>query len=103
MGVYVFDMEMPRSCNECRFSVNGFCRASPKLAVGAAMSKRERANYCPLVCVPPHGRLIDADALIKSDSVVGKLMMFGGEYVFTQSEIDRAPTIIPAEPEEEGE
>ena len=53
------------------------------------------------VPVPPHGRCIDADALIKSDSVVGKLMMFGGEYVYTQSEIDRATTIIPADPEKE--
>lgn len=52
------------------------------------------------VPVPPHGRLIDADALMKLDRMVGKLMMYGGEYVYTQAEIDRAPTIIP---EEEGE
>ena len=38
-------------------------------------------------------RLIDADALGKTDRPVGKLMMFGGEYVYTQTEIDRAPTI----------
>ena len=47
--------------------------------------------------VPPHGRCIDVDALTKSDRLVGKLMMFGGEYVYTQTEIDRAPTILPAE------
>ncbi len=47
----------------------------------------------------PHGRLIDVDALQKSDRMVGKLMMFGGEYVYTQAEIDRAPTVIPAEKE----
>lgn len=46
--------------------------------------------------VPEHGRLIDADALTKSDRMVGKLMMFDGEYVYTQAEINRAPTIIPA-------
>lgn len=51
--------------------------------------------------LPPHGRLIDADALTKSDRMVGKIMMYGGEYVYTQAEIDRAPTIIPAS--EEGE
>lgn len=38
-------------------------------------------------------RLIDADALGKTDRPVRKLMMFGGEYVYTQTEIDRAPTI----------
>lgn len=45
----------------------------------------------------PHGRCIDADALVKSDRMVGKLMMYDGEYVYTQAEIDRAPTIIEAE------
>ena len=50
--------------------------------------------------LPPHGRLIDADALTKSDSLVGKMMMFGGEYVYTQTEIDRTPTILEAEVEE---
>lgn len=44
----------------------------------------------------PHGRLIDADALATSGRMVGKLMMYGGEYVYAQAEIDRAPTIIPA-------
>lgn len=46
--------------------------------------------------VPPHGDLIDRDALVKSDRMVGKLMMYGGEYVYTQTEIDSAPAIIPA-------
>jgi len=38
-------------------------------------------------------RLIDADALGKTNRPIGKLMMFGGEYVYTQTEIDSAPTI----------
>lgn len=37
-------------------------------------------------------RLIDADALGKSRPI-GKIMMFGGEYVYTQTEIDSAPTV----------
>ena len=51
--------------------------------------------------LPPHGRLIDADALIKLDRMVGKMMMYGGEYVYTQAEIDRSPTIVPASEKEE--
>lgn len=118
MGVYVFDMKMPHGCNECRFSVNGFCRASPKLAVGAAMSKRERTNYCPLVYVPPHGRCIDADAFAaemkKRQEAAGKwlreakdretavradaVLSFLCEVKLT---LDAAPTIIPAESSEE--
>lgn len=46
-------------------------------------------------------RLIDADVLGKTDRPVGKLMMYGGEYVYTQSEVDAAPTIIPAEEEQD--
>ena len=38
-------------------------------------------------------RLIDADALEQTDRPIEKLMMFGGEYVYTQTEIDLAPTI----------
>ncbi len=56
-------------------------------------------NSYQAIPLPPHGRLIDADAFGKSDRMVGKMMMFGGEYVYTQSEIDRAPTIIKAEGE----
>lgn len=48
------------------------------------------------VPVPEHGRLIDADALPTYDKPIGKMMMFGGEYVYTQTAIDNAPTIIPA-------
>ncbi len=91
MGVYIFDMAMPTSCDACPLRASCVHR----------IYLERRADYCPLVYVPPHGRLIDADALIKSDSVVGKLMMFGGEYIYTQSEIDRAPTIIPVDLEKE--
>lgn len=47
----------------------------------------------------PHGRLIDADALIidKSQDLIHKGMVFGGQYVFSESAILNAPTIIEAE------
>ena len=61
----------------------------------------KREDHCPLVSVPEHGRLIDADALPTYDKPIGKLMMFGGEYVYTQTAIDNAPTIIPADKEAE--
>lgn len=38
-------------------------------------------------------RLIDADALGTANRPIGKIMMFGGEYVYTQTEIDSAPTV----------
>ena len=52
---------------------------------------------CPLVPVPPHGRLIDADAL-KSDGF-HMIVCYTGKmpYEYTAMLIDDAPTIIPAE------
>lgn len=40
-------------------------------------------------------RLIDADALGKNNRPIGKIMMFGGEYVYTQTEIDSAHIAEP--------
>ena len=86
MSILIKGLEMPK--DGCHHLVYIY-------ADGTVLSGREHKA----VSVPPHGRLIDADALVKSDNMVRKMMMFGGEYVYTQSEIDCAPTIIPAEEE----
>ena len=89
MGVYIKDLKKPENCDICPIF----------LAFTTCGCDRD---HCMFQEVPePHGRLIDADALIKSDRMVGKLMMYGGEYVYTQAEIDRSPTIIPASEEAE--
>ena len=62
MGVYIPNMEMPEHCGECRFAVDGWCYAYGKPNIDA-LANDGRTNFCPLVPVPPHGRLIDADAL----------------------------------------
>ena len=103
MSVLVKGMEMPGSCYQCNMCVNVLygedivviCTALEKEII-ALMA--ERQDDCPLVEVPtPHGRLIDADALTTYPKPIGKLMMYGGEYVYTQTAIDDAPTIIGAE------
>lgn len=62
MGVYLPNMEMPKSCSECRFAVDGWCYAYGKPNVDA-LSDKGRTNWCPLVPVPPHYDLIDHNAL----------------------------------------
>ena len=86
MGVYIKGMEKPKSCEECRFCVNGWCYVlRPE---SEEERKRITTNYCPLIEIPPHGRLIDADALPR----------FGGRRGLVHSkDIDEAPTIIPGE------
>lgn len=62
MSVLIKGMEMPTCCEECRFSIDGFCQA---MEPGARTDddKAQVSNWCPLVEVPKHGRLIDADVL----------------------------------------
>ena len=48
--------------------------------------------------VPPHGRLIDADA-IPFNEPIRSMMVFGGEIVIAKTVIDEAPTVIPADKE----
>ena len=57
MGVYIKDMEMPECCGYCPFEYKNYCMAKPSLKVESAY----RHTRCPLVPVPPHGRLIDED------------------------------------------
>ena len=104
MGVYIKGMEMPETCYECPCGDNEFYEC---MATKGRISYHhdefgypdgERQEWCPLVLVPPHGRLIDADALLKGcKRVVGEFST--REYAFSQTAIENAPTIIPAEEE----
>lgn len=105
MSVLIKGMELPESCSGCAIRYEMFCPLRHRF-----IADEGRRKNCPLVPVPPHGRLIDADALISSIKMQtefcklmgGDLATAGGiiEKGFLQ-EIDNAPTIIPAEPGEE--
>ncbi len=97
MSVLIRDMEMPTSCADCRLMADGWCY-SVGLEQREKISTVKRPTWCHLVPVPPHGRLIDADALGVTDF---ELVMCRGEYKelakLLLEKIDAAPTIIPAE------
>ena len=108
MGVYIKGMEMPKNCGDCKAFVcykqwagdmgDCFCGITKE----DAKAKEKNAD-CPLVPVPPHGRCIDADAL---DADLERQDMHTGEWDavgFSIEEIENAPTIISADPAEEGE
>ena len=102
MGIYIKNIEMPKSCRECRFC-NGSVFFIPDCGVCAwcNVDGKVRDAYtmqdCPLIPIPEHGRLIDADEL--------KTAFPCGESVRTEcvrATIDHTPTVIPAElPKEE--
>lgn len=115
MSILIRGMEMPKSCGECEFRVDEsetnvhewiclinqyptfYCKKSQSHAEG-----EEYLQDCPLIEIPPHGRLIDADAMDTS------ILQEGFSYAITRRElrytpgevrqkIANAPTIIEAE------
>ena len=55
----LINMSMPENCRECRFGYDGKCFAEQpfhRFFVGDT-------HKCPLIELPPHGRLIDSDEL----------------------------------------
>lgn len=92
MSVYIKGMEMPTRCWECHFGHgdSGLCVVDFK-----QHGDWNAPQNCPLVPVPPHGRLIDADALLNDLLFPSKQFEQGMREL-----IGGAPTIIPAEEEE---
>lgn len=108
MGVYIKGMEMPTSCSECALNYDCFkC-----IVTGTPFFDHEhnfddkitRLNDCPLVELPPHGRLIDADALedrcsrqATDEWNKSTGTNWGYAYATFESDVEDAPTIIEAE------
>jgi hypothetical protein len=94
---YIVPKEIPNCCGRCP------CFHAEKLmycqAVKADKNKRiyapygeGRPDWCPLVEVPPHGRLIDADELVR--------IWTGAKfYGNIKPIVDARPTVIEAEGE----
>ena len=104
MSILIRGMEMPKSCWDCE--VGGAEQMDNATCPFYSMEYWEQENYqdkiadgCPLVPAPPHGRLIDADALLRvihdayevrdaeQNAIMDKVSML----------VIAAPTIIPAE------
>ncbi len=107
MSVLIKGVEMPKNCTECSCLNDEYwsCQASAMELFGEGADKK-RPNWCPLVPVPPHGRLIDADAVIKgieTDAIwkynaineYDSGIRSGARAVMRS--VRNAPTIIPAE------
>lgn len=65
MSILIKGMEMPTSFEECQ-TVLGCCDAFEDGTVWCRLAHGyigDERTVCPIVPVPPHGRLIDADAL----------------------------------------
>lgn len=108
MSILIIGMEMPKSCAGCALYRFG-CTMEGECWNVCAASEKDLDNpfdiglpvWCPLVPVPPHGRLIDADAFLakmKEDPLFPLVEKYGMSRV-----IEAQPTIIPAEGKEADE
>ena len=128
MSIYIKGMEIPTSCRKCGLMMNcddceGWeCYCLPlKKSIGHLEKFRDepyvltdkRRDDCPLLHVPKHGRLIDADALkstvleaLNNAITDGNSTPLGRalcEFIAKNivDEIEAAPTVIPADEEAE--
>jgi len=102
MSVIVKGMDMPENCQECEcLNVEHFfCQVSGRAPKDENMVKR-RPEWCQLIEVPPHGDLIDRDALRDNNCDAFEIKGADGTILAMDvSIIDDAPTIIPASEEE---
>ena len=99
MSVYIKGMEMPTTCSDCHlceqtdYYASPYCRVSDDddmMCINEIRAKRR--DNCPLIPVPEHGRLIDADALMEH---LGDVEYKGA----VKRVLIQATTIIPADKE----
>lgn len=96
MSLLIKGMEMPTRCGECLLA-----KLSPtgeSLICNYMLSRvpwDERPFDCPLVPVPSHGRLIDADEFLKR--AIGTKCFRGDYALMLENLVGESTTIIEAE------
>ena len=105
MSVLIKGMEMPKNCFDCPIGSDGAVCVLLGIGDGYLYHKHdafdaatERLPNCPLIELPPHGRLIDADEFYK-DINESILLTDGFKDAFNLW-FDEQPTIIEAEGED---
>ena len=97
-GIYIPDMEMPSGCTDCPVWAVLRCQSEINLPT--------RPRDCPLIPVPDHGRLIDADDEIEVWDVCGIEGVFRrskttvSKFLLGHCIEQIPPTVIPADKEE---
>ena len=97
-SIIIKGMEMPTSCCQCPVNMY-LCKRGYEYLLEHPALYDERAEDCPLVPVPPHGRLIDGDVAdvihFTEEDADGKDFYDG--ILYAANFISQQPTIIEAE------
>lgn len=115
MSILIRGMEMPENCAECPVNLS-LCKRGYRYLLDHMELYDRRAKDCPIVPVPPHGRLIDADALMREFEKAERMMEQHGqeyscsfmssgqeisaEWYCVEDMLENAPTVIPPEEDE---
>lgn len=120
MSLYIPGIPMPKTCRECQFlegdDMDGLCHAANRwlddedfwtwYAYAEDDIDTSKPCNCPLIEVPPHGRLVDADALAKyvdgfrDESDHSRIMDYTRQEIidcFAYVIEEESETIIPAD------
>ena len=91
MSILIKGFPLPNNCGACPLRL-AWCRERIYMV--------NRPERCPLIPIPPHGRLIDADALNdminRSYPMTDRVDVHNG-YAICQEMIKQLPTIIEAD------
>lgn len=98
-------VKMPKTCNECQSTLGLFCNECPlfkdfpkEFTGKSKLLQYTRLFNCPLVEIPSHGRLIDADKL---ENIFWDILSKPNEYDKPlhdmMLELQVAPTVIESE------
>lgn len=99
MDVLIKNMKMPKNCGCCDLcllssdNLNFFCtrQIGKRFAVSLA---EQRQEGCPLVELPPHGELKDADFIISCLEEIKD--RYPNTYKIVKGILDRTPTVLEA-------
>ena len=102
MSVLIKGMKKPTSCGQCILCLddsritNGYC-----MIFHCKVNMMELKKGCPLIEIPPHGDLIDINALKQKVLSYHYDDNASADLIKVFRAINLAPTIIPAEPPKE--
>lgn len=97
MSVLIMGMDMPRACYNCVMLCDDgdypICRITGEQRGYNFNTRKKRMDKCPLVEIPPHGDLIDRDAIKYNEKP------FACDDWVDRYTINDLPVIIPANKE----
>ena len=106
MSILIKRAKPPKNCWECIrddmcvaiAEMGGACPFTERIIVRDRFDAHSGIHPdCPLVEIPPHGRLIDADEILKYQDMVADCSV---EMFVSVDDISDAPTVIESEVEE---